>query len=486
MRLELESTKKEKFQSQEMAKLSASKAATEKKLESDLIKMEIDLAAARRMAQQADELKKQLADKEALYKQLQQELAETKLEDSIRSDDFRMQLAEKDASQRKLEAALAAATKDAPKAEDLRRLMAENQRLKEQLEEASLHVANLKDEGMRKDAEISALKTQITSIQGELVRLRQENTVYQTQVADLTVKLKELSRELDKQPKTQVAGTVSPGESARLSQENEMLRNIIMRQLRQQERQRQAKEIVIGEMKKLENSSIALMQNLEEMTAGKIMVTVEEEPLFSEPQLKEIFAASGVNVTLETTSGRSPASAGAVAAPRRVLAYDASEEERLMAHAEEVLIRADYAGAAVAYQDVLRANPKNITALTSLAGIRLQEGKYEEAEVMLQKCLVYDPENPVAFYRLGVSYFQQSRMDEAYAMFAKSVEKSNDNARSRHYMASSPPKWATVRRRRQSSKERSPSIPATGMLTSISRSSMPPPILQLGFGQTAL
>jgi Tfp pilus assembly protein PilF len=105
-----------------------------------------------------------------------------------------------------------------------------------------------------------------------------------------------------------------------------------------------------------------------------------------------------------------------------------------MAHAEEVMLRKDHQAAALAYQDVLRANPKNITALTSLAGIRLQEAKYEEAEVMLQKCLVYDPENPVAFYRLGVSYFQQNRMDEAYTMFAKSVERKNDNARSRHYM----------------------------------------------------
>jgi hypothetical protein len=63
---------------------------------------------------------------------------------------------------------------------------------------------------------------------------------YQTQVAELTKQLKEMQAGMD----AKMAATPE------LTQENEMLRAIIMRQLRAQHRQQAAKDLMISELQK--------------------------------------------------------------------------------------------------------------------------------------------------------------------------------------------------------------------------------------------
>lgn len=330
------------------------------------------------------------------------------------------------ANQKKLEEDLAKAKRESVMPGDVAKLMAENTRLKQELDVARKQVETMKTEGTKKDQEIAALKTQLTGIQTEIAKLRQENTVYQTQVADLTVKLKEMNSDIQKP----TAGKPD----SRLAKENETLRAIIMRHLRQQERLRQSKEMVIAEMKKLEVSSTALMENLEDMTSGKVRVTVDEESLFSEPELKVILASNGgVSATLEATSTKSKTGTRKVAVPVNA-ASSISTEEKLMVQADQALQSKDFREAEKALQDALRANPKNTAALISLAGIKLNEKKQAEAEVLLQKCLVYEPDNASALYRLGVCYFQQSKMTDALASFEKSVLKDKNNARAHHYL----------------------------------------------------
>jgi tetratricopeptide (TPR) repeat protein len=345
--------------------------------------------------------------------------------------------------QKKLSAELEQAKKGNAKPEEMTKLIAENTRIKKELEAAKAQVEKLKSEGEKKDQEIVALKTQITGIQSELSKLRQENTAYQTQVAELTMKYKEMSKELASSGKS--VKNASP-EDAKAAEENKALRAIIMRQLRQQERARQAKELVIAEMKKMENTSQTLMENLEDITSGKIQISVGEESLFTEPELKEILAASGVTATLEARSGMAaPASAqaseaaGSDTTPKPAPApastnNPGSSEETLMAAADSAILRSDYVAAEQSLQDALRVNPKNSFALTSLAGIKLRQKKYEEAEVLFQKCLVYSPDNSVAHYSLGVCYFRQNKLSDALNSFEKTVANDRNNSKAHHYL----------------------------------------------------
>ncbi|RBP47370.1 tetratricopeptide repeat protein [Roseimicrobium gellanilyticum] len=369
---------------------------------------------------------------------------------STKNQEFESLKKEKDTlveNQKKLTEEIEKAKKDNAKPEEMTKLIAENTRIKKELETAKAQVEKLRSEGEKKDQEIGALKTQITGIQSELAKLRQENTAYQTQVAELTMKYKEMSKELASASKP---GKNATPEDTKAAEENKALRAIIMRQLRQQERARQAKELVIADMKKLENTSQTLMENLEDLTSGKIYISVAEESLFTEPELKEILAASGVTATLEARSGMAtppgaptpeassesakPMSPPAPASASASTNDNGSSEETLMAAADSAILRSDYVAAEQSLQDALRINPKNSFALTSLAGIKLRQKKYEEAEVLFQKCLVYSPENGVAHYSLGVCYFRQNKLSDALNSFEKAVTNDRNNSKAHHYL----------------------------------------------------
>lgn len=342
-------------------------------------------------------------------------------------------------NQTKMEGELAEAKKNAMDPEDLKKLLADNTRLKQELEVARKQIETMKAEGGKKDEEITTLKGQLASIQTELTKLRQENTAYQGQVADLTVKLKELNQQMEK---VSADKELTSAESAKVNNENKMLHTIIMRQIRQQERQRQAKELVIAEMNKMENASRTLMDNLEEMTSTKVMLTIEEESLFTEPELKEIFASAAVSGTLEAKSsrgsgkkalplGREDSLSLPTGAPE---SYNSSPEQKLLSQAFDAIEKNDFKTAEQAYQDALRANPRNTVALANLAGIKLQNKQHSEAELLLQKCLVYEPDNQPAYYRLGICYFQQNKLNEALSNFDKCVSMNNNDALAHHYL----------------------------------------------------
>ncbi len=347
---------------------------------------------------------------------------------------------EKDAltsNQTRLEDDLTVAKKNAMDPEDLKKLLADNSRLKQELEVARKQIETIKAEGGKKDEEITSLKGQLTVIQGELTKLRQENTSYQGQVADLTVKLKSLNQQMEK---VSADKEITSAESAKANNDNKMLRDIILRQIRQQERQRQAKELVIAEMNKMESASRTLMDNLEEMTSVKIMLKVDEESLFTEPELKEIFASAAVSATLEAKSAKKPVIAKSgkddvlplpSGAPEN---YNNNTEQKLMTQAYAAIEKNDFKTAEQAYQDALRANPRNTAALANLAGIKLQSKQLNEAELLLQKCLVYEPENQSAHYRLGICFFQQNKLNEALSSFEKCVGVNNNDALSHHYL----------------------------------------------------
>ncbi|OYW73503.1 MAG: hypothetical protein B7Z37_21245 [Verrucomicrobia bacterium 12-59-8] len=299
---------------------------------------------------------------------------------------------------------------------DMKRLVAENERLKKEIAEAQKQVETLKADVGRKDQEIATLRGQLTGLQGELAELRKESATYQTQVADLTKQLKELP--------SGMAGKMAA--TPELTQENELLRSIIMRQLRAQHRQQAAKDLMIAELQKMENASNDLVKQVEEMKNARMILTPEEEKLFSDPVVRELLGPKGVQATLIANASPESDKKAAPPAPTSV--------EKLISQANESYMNKDFESAARLYQDALRAEPKNITALIGLGITRQRENKHADAEVSLQKALAYDPTNEPAAFALGVTYFKQERWKDAMTYFEKSLAKRPDNASGRHYL----------------------------------------------------
>lgn len=299
---------------------------------------------------------------------------------------------------------------------EMKRLIAENERLKKELTEAEKQVAILKADASRKDREIAELRGQLTGLQGQLAEMRKESGAYQTQVAELTKQLKELQGGMD----AKIAATPE------LTQENEMLRAIIMRQLRAQHRQQAAKDLVIAELQKMESASSELVKQVEEMRSARMVLTPDEEKLFSDPVVRELLGPKGVQATLIANASADSDKKAAMPTPTDV--------EKIITQANEAYMNKNFDDSARLYQDALRMEPKNVTALIGLGITRQRENKLADAEVALQKALAYDPVNEPASFALGVTYFKQERWKDAMTYFEKSLAKRPDNASGRHYL----------------------------------------------------
>lgn len=297
----------------------------------------------------------------------------------------------------------------------MQRLIAENERLKKELTDAQKQVETLKADVTRKDQEIVQLRGQLTGLQGQLAELRKESAGYQTQVAELTKQLKEMESGMQ----DKIAATPE------LTQENELLRAIIMRQLRAQHRQQTAKDLVIAELQKMESASSDLIKQVEELKNARMILTPDEEKLFSDPVVKELLGPGGVQATL-IASARPDTGKTATPPPGAV--------DTLITQANEAYMNKDFDSAAKLYQDALRAEPKNVGALIGLGMARQRDGKHADAEVSLQKALAYDPTNETAAFALGVTYFKQERWKDAMTYFEKSLAKNPGNASGRHYL----------------------------------------------------
>lgn len=296
-----------------------------------------------------------------------------------------------------------------PKVEEMKKLLAENERLKKDLDVAQQQIVTLKSDSVRKDQEIATLRTQVTSLQGEIATLRQQSSAYQTQVADLTLQLKQVQ---DAKP-----GAMTP----EMAKENTLLREIIMRQLRSQYRQQQAKDLVIAELKKMEGVSSKLLEQVEELKKGRLSLTPEEEKLFTDPSVRELLGSSGIQGTL-------------IARVSKPAENAMNPVTALLEKANEAFASRKFGDAAALYEDALRAEPKNTTALVGLGYAREREQKYAEAEASLKKCLAIEPKNETAAFHLGVTYFKQELWTDAATSFEKCLSINPKNARGRHYL----------------------------------------------------
>ncbi len=325
------------------------------------------------------------------------------------------------AAEKKLTAEVAEMKKSPADEVALKKLTAENERLKGELEAAKLQVTALQESVTKKDAEIASLKTELGAIQGQLATLRKENTAYQTQVSELTVQLKELQQGMAK------------ADSAASAEESALLKEVILRQLRNQARQQQAKALVIEELKKMEGASADLLTQVQELDAGRLELTPEEEALFTDPQAQELLRSGSGAVKAKLIASGEPAPAPEMNG-KLSQAPAGGALAGLLAEAVRAMQNKDYAGAVKVYSEALRADPKNVEVLLGLGDAHQRGGQFAEAEVALKKCLDYAPDNALAYHALGLTYFRSDRLNESMDAFEASLARDGKQALAHHYL----------------------------------------------------
>ena len=105
------------------------------------------------------------------------------------------------------------------------------------------------------------MQTELTSLKGQLTTSRDQNDKSATTITELRKQLDDGARHLEE---LRSKGSTSE-DVARMTRENDLLRGIVMRQLKDQARRMQARDLLNDELKRLEVQSDTLNKQVEEL-----------------------------------------------------------------------------------------------------------------------------------------------------------------------------------------------------------------------------
>ncbi len=315
----------------------------------------------------------------------------------------------------------------------LKELMDRNQELTQQLDRAEKLASSLSELSKEKDDDIALLKSEISKIKMERDNLLSENQRHQQSIDDLQRKLEMLSDGLTAEEKNALA-QASPVER----QENELLRSIVLKQLRRQAQMKQAKELLLRQLDKVGARSDTLLGLVEDMAKGS-QLTDEEKKLFKSPQFQEIVdAAVEEPIQAGDSSDGSTASVSAtLIAPGNGPAADGViREQKVTVELSQIdkSARLDFkegrfSEAEAGFLEYLRYRPQSVSCLCNLGVLKIAMKNFSESEYYLNKALAIDSTSGLAHYLLGRTYFLQNKLDEALQSLEQGLSYEPQNAK---------------------------------------------------------
>lgn len=329
----------------------------------------------------------------------------------------------------------------------LKELMDRNRTLSERLNRAEQLAASLSELNKEKDNDIALLKSEITRIKVERDQLLTDNQRHQQNIADLQRKMEMLTDGLSPEDKRALA-SASPVER----QENELLRSLVLKQLRRQAQVKQAKELLLEQLDRVGSRSDALLGLVEDMARGS-QLTDEEKALFKAPQFTEILAAAEATATTisapdaEENAPETPAAPGAAVMSATLVAAGTGkpanadpnrlvENQKLSVELSQLdkAARLDFkegrlSEAEAGFLEYLRYMPQSVPCLCNLGVLKISMKNYSEAEYYLEKAIAIDSKSGLAHYLLGRTLFLQDKLDEALTRLETALTHDPQNAK---------------------------------------------------------
>jgi len=327
---------------------------------------------------------------------------------------------------KELAAKLAAVEKETPK--ELERLTTENKDLSAKLAEAE---AKVKQTPITSEA-ITALQSELNSVNDKLLAAQTEVAHKEERTNQLLKQLDEASAELANLKLNPVPST----EEKQFLAENEILRGIILRQIKQQNQRDEAHRALEGEIESLKVNSDVLKKQLAILGAPVLELSPEERLLFKEPvALLADPAASQMDVTVAMTKPTSEEAANNLTPKEPAGASALNDKSReLIKQAQDMFDAQKYDEAEKLYQQIVDLSPNNYFALSNLGAVQIEGGKLAAAEVALAKAIEISPNDSFAHTYLGIARSRQARFPEALEALKKAVELNNTDAVAYNYM----------------------------------------------------
>jgi Flp pilus assembly protein TadD len=326
-------------------------------------------------------------------------------------------------------------------------LLAEKDDLQQKLANAEQKVRTFSESDPINAEKFAEMNQQVAELQQQLSEAHKRNDYLIARAAELDVQLDEASTQLQA---AKLAGASSE-ESAQLARENELLRNIVVRERQEEARRDETRNLVLAELGRLKIRSETLNRQIEFLAQPVTKLNSEELALLRQPvisvsdQRAGLFKASFV---FEKKAGlNSISSAKAIANARsggesdgKINRRDPSKTDEppkiqaLIRAAKKNLQQGNYKAAEKQYQQILAEDPNNVDALSNLGVLYYRNAKLPFAESTLKKAVAIAPGNDFLLTTLGVVQYRQSKFDDAIAELTKAVAINPNNATAHNYL----------------------------------------------------
>ena len=310
-------------------------------------------------------------------------------------------------------------------------LVAEKNDLQQKLATAEEKVRKLSEADPKTTEKLAEMERQIGQLQQQLTESQNRNYYLAARAAELDVELEHANTELQA---AKLAGGNSE-ESSQLARENELLRNIVVRERQEEARRDEARKLVLAELDRLKVRSDLLNKEIEFLAQPITKLTTEELALFRQPVVSisnekpGAFKASFV-FEKKSTAGPDKSNAAAIAPPKAL-----PNELQEVAHAARKNVeQGKFRTAEKQYRTILAEDPKNLDALSNLGVVYFRTSKIRSAESTLKKALAIAPNDDFVLTTLGIVHYRQSRFDDALKELRKAIEINPNSATAHNYL----------------------------------------------------
>ena len=326
-------------------------------------------------------------------------------------------------------------------------LLAEKDDLRQKLANAEENVRDLGESDPVNAKIFAEMNEQVAQLQEQLSESQKRNDYLAARAAELAVQLDEAGTELQV---AKLAGANSE-ESAQLARENELLRNIVVRERQEEARREETRKLVVVELGRLKIRSETLNKQIEFLAQPVTKLNSEELALLRQPvvsvsdQRAGLFKASFVfeKKSAVNSIGAATADANATSggeSDARMNRADPSKTDvppkiqGLARAAGKNFQQGNYRAAGKQYQQILTEDPNNIDALSNLGVVYVRSGNLRSAESTLEKAVAIAPDNDFLLTTLGVVQYRQSKFDEAIVQLTKAIAINPKSATAHNYL----------------------------------------------------
>jgi len=373
-------------------------------------------------------------------------------------------------------------------------LIEANQQLEQRLADAARQIDGMASDATAKQEMIASLQADLDTVRGDLTSAQDRLKSDRERFDQLQTVNDQLLRQYDEVTGELASiklGEVTAAEAKLIQQENELLRGIIMRGLKEQARREQAYRLAQEEMDRLEVRSESLHDRISSLAQRTIELTPAEQEMLRHPvvslldtrqdrlsatvellkpdvgslptgppetgelagggteEVAEVTETTGetvaeeglgdaattvVEVSTQSSETAPESQAEAAVAADSLPTEPAAEVLALINEARDQFINGNFAASEELYQRFLELQPDNIVALANLGVAQFRQGKLTAAQLALERAISLEPNDAFSLTTLGAVLIEQNRIEDAMTFLERANEVSADDPITLNYL----------------------------------------------------